>query len=76
MATAAIISNRERQRRFRQRQREPARVVYRVEVNRDRLINALIDAGYIEEDESWQRDLIEATLSGIIDRLDLPKRKP
>jgi hypothetical protein len=63
----SIISNRVRQRRFRQRQIEPVRSVYRIEVERDLLLNALIDAGLIAEDECWRRDLVETVLSRIID---------
>jgi hypothetical protein len=61
--TKLAISNRLRQRRFKQRQKEPTRTVYRVEVSRDLLLNKLIDAKLIAEEECWRpRDLVEATL--------------
>jgi hypothetical protein len=66
-ATKVIISNRQRQRRYRQRQRYPVRMVFRVEVERDKLLNKLIDAGLVSVDQCWRRDLVETVLSRIID---------
>jgi hypothetical protein len=40
--------------------------VYRVEVLRDKLLNKLIDAGWLTEANCWRRDLIEAALSYVI----------
>jgi hypothetical protein len=74
--SAAIRSNRARQARWQQRQHEPVRVVYRVELARDRLLNKLVDAGWLTEAECWRRDLVELALSHAIESLQFPRRIP
>jgi hypothetical protein len=50
------------------------RVVYRVELARDRLLHRLIDSGWLSESESWRRDLVELALSQAIETLEFPER--
>jgi hypothetical protein len=69
----ARLSNRTRQLRWRIRQQEPLRSVYRVEVLRDKLLNKLIDAGLVAEADCWRRDLIEAALSRVLEEFDFPE---
>jgi hypothetical protein len=68
--------NRERVARWYRRQAEPVRAVYRVELARDRILNKLIDAGWLSESESWRRDLIELALSEALETLELPEKTP
>jgi hypothetical protein len=68
--------NRERVARWQRRQAEPVRVVYRVELARDRLLHRLIDAGWLTEAECWRRALVELALSEAIETLELPERTP
>jgi hypothetical protein len=69
METASILN----QRRYRERQRS-ARVVVRIEVDRDRAIEALIRSGRLFEREAWRRDRLEHELSlvlqGALDHLE------
>jgi hypothetical protein len=46
-----------------------------VEVLRDKLLNKLIDAGWLSEADSWRRDLIEATLSHVLEEFDFPEKR-
>lgn len=71
----ARLSNRTRQSRWRIRQQEPLRSVYRVEVLRDKLLNKLIDTGWLSEADSWRRDLIEAALSHVLEEFDFPEKR-
>jgi hypothetical protein len=75
-ASRSAALNRERVRRWAQRQREPTRIVYRVEVARDRIINRLIDAHWIAESDAWRRDLIELALSEVLETIELPEKTP
>jgi hypothetical protein len=71
---SARLSNRKRQLRWQLRQSEPVRAVYRVELARDKLLNKLIDAGWLSEADSWRRDSIERALSIAIETLEFPRR--
>jgi hypothetical protein len=59
METASVLN----QRRYRERQRSPARVVVRIEIDRDSAIEALIRSGRLLEAECWRRDRLEHALS-------------
>jgi hypothetical protein len=54
-----------RQARFRDRQRED-RAVFRVEVERDALIEALVSSGRLSPAEFLSRDCVENSLSRLI----------
>ena len=58
MSVAAI-----KQRRYRERQREPARIVLRIEAEHALLIEALIASDRLTESETWRRDLVELALT-------------
>ena len=62
MTTVAL-----KQRRYRERQREPVRAVYRIEAEQDRLIEALIASDRLSENEAWRRDLVELAVSQLVD---------
>jgi hypothetical protein len=49
--------------RYRQRQRQPVRAVYRAEVDRDRFLGALVRSGWLEAANTQQRDQVEMALS-------------
>jgi hypothetical protein len=59
METASILN----QRRYRERQRSPARIVARIEVDHGRAIEALIRSGRLHEHECWHRDRLEHALN-------------
>ncbi len=67
MAATADLTNAERQRRFRARQREPARIIVRVEAEHGRLLDALIASDRLTEAEAWRKDLVELALSQVVD---------
>jgi hypothetical protein len=71
---AAIDNNRVRQQRWRARQ-QASRAVFHVEVDRDRLLNQLIDGGWISEDDCAHRDRVEHALSLALDRCELPEAR-
>jgi hypothetical protein len=55
-----------RQRRWRLRQKPPARTVYLVEVERDAVRQALINSSYLSANEISDRDCVARALSGVI----------
>ncbi len=61
MGSVSLVA--EKQRRYRRRQRHPARGVYRVEVEQGRLLDALVRSRRLEERDTWRRDRIEEALS-------------
>ena len=56
-----------RQARYRSRQRAPARCVYRIEVERDRLLAALVASGWLAAANAQHRDQIEMALSRMLE---------
>jgi hypothetical protein len=58
-------TNSVRQARFRERQRDD-RVVYRVEVERDAVLDFLVSTRRLSRDEILNRDLVERALSELI----------
>jgi hypothetical protein len=55
-----------RQRRWRLRQKTPARAVYLVEVERDVVLQALINRSDLSANEIADRDCVARALSGVI----------
>lgn len=55
-----------RQARFRARQRHPARGIYRLEVEQERVIDALVTSGKLSEDDAGYRSHVEEALSLVI----------
>ena len=62
----ACNASAERQRRYRARQRKPALAVYQVEIERDAVLQALIDSGRIAHTQTANRKLVERALSLVI----------
>jgi hypothetical protein len=65
IASPATDLNRQRQARWRRRQ-QASRAIFRIEADRDRLIDKLIEAGWLREADSWRRDLVEQALTRAI----------
>jgi hypothetical protein len=57
---AAVLS---KQARYRDRLRHPRRSVYRIEVQQDQVISALVASGLLAEHEIDRRDKVEVALS-------------
>ena len=62
----ACNASAERQRRYRARQRKPALAVYQIEIERDVVLQALIDSGRISHTQIDTRDLVARALSLMI----------
>jgi hypothetical protein len=58
-----------RQRRWRQRQKDPVHAVARVEYQRDKVLEALILTGRLSETETLRRDLVERQISIVLSSL-------
>jgi hypothetical protein len=58
-----------RQRRWRQRQKDPVHAVARVEYERDLVLEALIKTCRISESQTWRRDLVERQISIVLSSL-------
>lgn len=61
-ATASAI----RQRRYRERQRNPIHTVCQIEIERDAVLRALIKTGRLTQADIKRRDLVRRTLSSVI----------
>jgi hypothetical protein len=57
---------RDRQARWRERQRD-GRACYRLELSRDRVIEALLASGRLSEDAALRREQVERELACVID---------
>jgi hypothetical protein len=55
-----------RQKRWRQRQKFPVRVVGRIEYERDAVLRALLNTGRLSQDEAQRRNIVEHALSLVI----------
>jgi hypothetical protein len=63
-----------RQKRWRQRQKVPVRVVGRVEYERDVVVRALIHTFRLSQAEAGRRDLVERALSTLIAEWAIDRR--
>jgi hypothetical protein len=53
-------------RRWRARQRNPIQAVYQVEIERDAVLQALIDSGRLSANDISDRDCIVRVLGGVV----------